>query len=341
MKKEIIKNIQNDENLKKILSLYNNSSTSCNEYLIENNDNNGFTNLIYVITVNNNIIDVIVPIFSTKKTITWDYNYLDKVNYILDKKYNIKVDSKKIKTVLFFYDNTDVYFTSIFNLTDFLKYGNKGKNGNSVYFWNELLPNNNSLNKKDIERDFFIKMLPYMSNVQLKEYCENKAKNVVDLYTDINNRDKSTIIKNISDGMYIEFMMYLDLKKKYDVELYLSDVDDGGIDIILNIDNISINIDVKSSSTSDLKINRLRNMTDVYAVCLNKNTKKGYKFVGFLYKYHFWESEIHNTKKPAYNEKTQLYYKSINDIKKDLTLDIKDIVEIMKIQNKQKSLFNI
>jgi hypothetical protein len=324
IKKTVITQIKDNDMFLSILDVYKTELTSCT--LLEIDDDisrTGFLNTVYCITINGKLISILVPLFSTSKTITWDYSYLDKIKNIITNKYKKQIDiSNIIKLVLFEHVNDTTHFLSITKLVDMLQYGLKGKNGNSVYFWLQNLPNNKCLNKTQLQNDLFKNILPFMTKEQIKEYAIDYANKYYMNYGDTHGRNKQEMITNIADGTYIELMMYVELNKKYnDVELVLTNGDDKGVDIIITENNVSYNIDVKSTSGPTLKINRLREQTDFYAVCVRNNTKKGYTFLGFLNKYDFWESNAHNSKKPKV--KNGVHVKDLKELKKRInkTLD--------------------
>ncbi len=81
-----------------------------------------------------------------------------------------------------------------------------------------------------------------------------------------------------------------------------------------------INIDVKSTKTDDLKISKNRKETDFYAVC--SWDKSNPILLGFLFKYDFWKSDLTKSKSPE--KKDDMWFKTLKDIKKDMT-DIDNI----------------
>lgn len=326
-KKEISELVNNNEVFKKILSLYkNNNKTSGKKIEFDYESKNGLLNNIYVISTNSDINTIIVPIFSTQKTITWDFNFNDIIKSLLDQEFNTDFEmseiTNKIKCPLYYFDSADadLIYLSYVKLSDWLDNGHIGRNKKSVYFWNDKLPNKYNITKKQIINDIFIETLPYLNKTELKTICKDYAEKYYKKYGG-DKRDSKTKIKNITDGLYAELTIYNQLfKAGYDVSLNWSTEDDLGIDILFNINGETIFIDVKSTKTKDLKINRNRKNTDFYAICTWDKTKP--VLIGFLHKHYFWKSKVFKTDKPI--KKDEMYTKPINELV-DNIVNINDI----------------
>lgn len=309
--------IESDTTFQTILSLYQKAQlTSGERYEYIDDSKSGLSNIFYTIQVNNVNNKIIVPIFSSEKTITWNFSYLKIIKDCINQDIQDSDLVKMILCPLYFYDKYtgDVQFLSVVNLWDFIEYGNKGKNTRSVYFWNDKLPNQYSLKLKDIKSKLFIDTLPHLSNQQLKKTCDDIAvKQVNKFNTENDKRTQKTRIKNISDGLFAQFYTFLQLKDDYTVEMnFIEGEDDFGIDLSFMINNVVINIDVKSTNTNELKISRNRKETDFYAICTwNKNLPK---LEGFLHKYNFWKSSINQTEAPIKNS-DEMYVKSLDELK--------------------------
>jgi hypothetical protein len=314
-KTEITDLVSNSEILKKIFTLYKNNKTEGHVYNMEFSQYSGANGLlksIYVFTINDQIIDIILPIFTSKKTSTWDFKYNQIIADTLKDDYKLDVGqvTELTKTAIFYLVDKEVSFLSLLNVSDFINYGQKGQNGKSVYFWNDKLPNQYSLNMTNLKSDLFVKLLPQYNNKQLMKICLDYATINYSKFNNEQKRGSKTIISNISKGLYAQIKVYLQLKSEgHQVNMHWKDQDDLGIDITLESNGININIDVKSTSDEFLKISKFRKETDFYAIVNWIKTEP--KLLGFIIKYSFWKSDIYNSKSPIKDEKTGLFYKKI------------------------------
>lgn len=334
-KLEISELITNDEHFKAILGIYKkNKYTKGNLIEYKNDYKNGLTNNVVTIDLNDKLNTVIIPIFSTEKTITWNFNYLNFIKTHINYSGEDEDLIDKIKCPLYYFDkyNNEVIFLQLVNLRDFLNNGNKGRNGHSVYFWNDKLPNYYALKKKNIVSELFVDTLPLYNIKELKELCKTYADKYYSRFQKENdNRSAKTTINNISNGLYAQLTVYLQLLKDgYNVTMDWYEDDDLGIDIQLHINNEIINIDVKSTKTKDLKISKNRKETDFYAICSWEKSKP--VLLGYLFKFYFWKSKILNTDKPTF--KNDMYLKSLTDLE-DYIVPIDDL---FKIKHKYKTL---
>lgn len=319
-KTEITSLINNDDVLKGILNIYKKNKKTTGERIDNistiNTGNNGLSDSIYVLKINDEIIDIIVPIFSTNKTITWEFKYLDVLKSIIPELSEIKDHEivSKITCLLYYFDTTDdeLLFLNYNTLNDWLSYGKNGKTGGSVYWWNDKLSNQYSINKKEIINNVFVKSLNFLTKKEIKTICKDYAEKFYARFnTENDTRTSKQTINNVSKGLYAEILIYLQLLKAgYSVAFNWSTKDDLGIDIKLKVNDEYINIDVKSTSDNYLKISRNRKETDFYAITIwNKSQPV---LLGFLNKNYFWKSKIYKTDGPI--KKDGMYIKSINSI---------------------------
>lgn len=319
-KDEIVNKITKDKNFTTILKCYKTEKTSA--YCIDfyNEYKNGLVDKIYGITIDDKLINILVPVFSTEKTITWNFSYLKTIRSILPAEHRDLEDHELvdlIKCPLYYFDKYtgETIFLSLVSLKDWIDNGNKGKNGFSVYFWNDKLPNKYAISKKALKSDIFVKSLPFYKDNQLKSICKDFATEYHAQFANVSARSSQTVIKNITDGLYAQIKVYLYLLKEgYTVRMDWSEGDDLGIDIQLYIQNTWLNIDVKSTKTTDLKISKNRKETDFYAVCTWDKSDVILK--GFLFKFDFWKSDILGTNEPEYIG--DMYSKSLASLKKQI-----------------------
>lgn len=335
-KNDINKQIINDSNFKSILKSYKSDITSAFKLEFSNEYKNGLCSIVYGITIDDDLISLLVPIFSSEKTSTWNLSYLKTIKESLPKEYSSMEDHELvniIKCPIYYLDKFtgEIIFLSLINLSDWIEYGSKGRNGYSVYFWNDKLPNKYSVTKNILLSDIFEMQLPYFNKKQLQKLCLDHATKFHSKFANVAERSAKTMIKNIANGLYAEIEVFLHLKNEgYDVKMAWSDGDDLGIDIQLYIQKTWINIDVKSTKTEDLKIAKNRKETDFYAVCTWN--KSNVILEGFLFKYNFWKSDIMKTEAPE--KKNDMYHKSLKDLNKYLV----SIDDIYTPYNKYKTL---
>lgn len=317
-KTEITSVINNDQVLKQILNIYkdNEKTTGTRIDNLNNEKKNGLSDSIYVIKTNDTITNIIVPIFSTQKTVTWDFYYLDIIKDAipeLEDKQDHEIVSL-ITCLLYFFDTHDneLLFLSYISLNDWLSHGKKGKNGSSVYWWNDKLPNKYSITKKEIISNLFVQTLPYLTKTEIRKICKEYSEKFYQKFnTENDTRTSKQTINNVANGLYAEILIYLQLKDSgYNVYFEWNTKDDLGIDIVLEIDGEYVNIDVKSTKDKYLKISRYRKETDFYAIVTWNKTNP--VLLGFLNKHYFWKSKIYQTEGPERID--DLYRKEINDI---------------------------
>lgn len=318
----IIEMIKEDQIFKSIIRAFKTDNTIIYVTTFENKYNNGLTNKIYYVTTNNDktLLSIIVPIFSSEKTITWNFLYLKDIKSSLPSEFSSIDDHELVKLIkcpLYYIDKytTGIQYLSFVNVSDWIEHGEKGKNGYSVYFWNNKLPNKYQITKKNINSEIFVKSLEFMSDSEIKTKCLTYAEMFHKRFADITKRSEKTKINNISSGLYAQIKVYLWMMSEgYDVRMDWYSEDDLGIDIQYKINNIWINIDVKSTKDDMLKISKKREETDFYAVC--DWDKKEPRLLGFLFKYNFWKSDIIKSTPPEMIN--NIYYKKISKISEDL-----------------------
>lgn len=325
---------------KNFLKVYNDKDSSAYSYTIQSDKewNNGLLDRFFVIELGGEIVQIIVPIFSTEKTITWSLGYVKPIKETLEangKKVDDEKIGKLIKVALFFLDKetTDLTFLAAIELNDWINEGNKGKNGHSVYFWNDRLPNQWCLTKKELEAEWFVKKLPGLSKKQIMQLCTEYATTYYTKFANANNRSVKTIITNIAKGLYAQIMVYLWYREEgYDVNLVWADGDDLGVDIIYNINGHAINIDVKSTRDEFLRISKNRKETDFYAVV--KWNKTIPVMLGFLNKWDFWASKVVGTDAPE--KVNEMYVRRLTKKYMKHLLKIDDLYECKREYDKLK-----
>lgn len=343
---QILEQVINDSNFKNILKCFKNSKTSAFKQNFNNEYRNGVVGTYYGITVDNKLTDIIFPIFSSEKTITWNFVYLYVIKNLLPEEYKTMEDNEllsMIKCPLYYLDKYtgEMVFLALVSADTWVNHGSKGKNMKSVYFWNDKLPNNYCINSKQLKSNVFVNMLPSLTDKELKETCTDYATKYYARFNNVSNRSAETIIKNIATGLYAQLHTYLDLKDKgYEVRMDWYTEDDLGIDIQIKLENTWINIDVKSTKTKDLKIAKNRKETDFYAVCTWNKSKPILK--GFLFKHNFWKSNILDTTEPTL--KSDMYFKSLDEVKQHI-IQVDDIYNVLHKYNvlkmkKNTRLFN-
>lgn len=320
---EIAAKITAESNFKNILKAYKSDKTTAFVVEFENKNSNGLVENIFGIQLGDRLISLIVPLFCTAKTISFNFSYFNTIRNVLPKEYQDLEDNDLLNLIqcpLYFLDEEvgDVIFLQMVNLNDWFDQGMKGKNGKSVYFWIEQLPHRCALTLKSLKSSIFVKLLDSYNNKELKALCLEYATNFHKQFADIGQRSEITKIKNIATGLYAQIRTYLILKDAgYAVTMEWDTKKDYlGIDILFTINETQINIDVKSTKDDILKISKNHKETDFYAVCTWEKTEP--KLLGFLFKYHFWKSELLGSKAPE-QIREDLYSKPIKSIKKDLT----------------------
>lgn len=322
-KTEIRNKILSDNNFISILESFKNNITSAFKIEFDNEYKNGLCDILYGVTINGKLQKIILPIFSSEKTTTWNLAYLKDIKNAIPESYLATFEDNEIIDMIYcpiyFLDkySGEIIFLSLLSAHDFVHHGIKGKNGYSTYFWNDKLPNAYSINKKQLNSDVFIMSLPHYTKKQLKEICKTYATKFHKRFADVTKRSEQTKIKNIADGLYAQIIVYLDLLQAGHVAtMDWHSEDDLGIDIRLFINNIYLNIDVKSTKDENLKITKNRKETDFYAVCTWEKNEPVLE--GYVFKYDFWKSEILNTVAPEKNN--DIFFKSLKSLKKDKNL---------------------
>jgi len=305
---------------KQIVNTYKTSCTAGFASRITDEYKNGFPGIVYGITIDAKLISLIIPLFSTTQTITFDNYYLKTIRENLPTEFQKLEDHELVNLIrcpLYYCDlhTHELIFLSLVRLSDFMSGGQKGQNGHSVYFRNEKLPNQYNMNKKQLAGEVFVATLPVLTNKELKDICAEYALAFHKRFADVTQRSELTKVKNIAQGLYAQIKTYLwMLDAGYDVSMEWINGDDLGIDIIFHTNGIDINIDVKSTKTESLKISKNRKETHFYAVC--NWTKNEPQLLGMLFKHNFWKSDIVNTLAP--DKKNDMYTKSLNQIEEDL-----------------------
>lgn len=320
---EIAIKVYNDEILKNILKTYKTDKTTGFAVDFKNQNSNGLVEKIICVQEKHRLLSIIVPLFCTSKTITFNFSYFNVIRNILPAPYNEMDDNELMQIIqcpLYYLDEEvgELIFLQFVNLSEWFEFGSKGKNGRSIYYWVDHLPNKQAITMKTLKSNVFVKLLDTYTTRELKALCLEYAKNFHKQFADISQRGEITKIKNIATGLYAQIKTYLMLKDAgYAVTMEWDTKKDYlGIDILFNINETQINIDVKSTKDENLKISKNHKETDFYAVCSWEKSEP--KLLGFLFKYHFWKSELLGSKAPE-QIREDLYSKPLKTIKKDLT----------------------
>lgn len=320
---EIASKIYSEDIFKNILKAYKSDKTKGFAIDFKNQNSNGLVEKIVGIEQEDRLISLIVPLFCTSKTITFNFSYFNVIRSVLPKQYSEMEDNELMQVIqcpLYFLDEEvgEVIFLQLVNLSDWFEHGTKGKNGRSIYYWVNQLPNKEAITMKSLKSNVFVKLLDTYSNRELKALCLEYATNFHKQFADVSQRGETTKIKNIATGLYAQIKTYLTLKDAgYAVTMEWDTKKDYlGIDILFTINETTINIDVKSTKDDNLKISKIHKETDFYAVCSWEKAEP--KLLGFLFKYHFWKSELLGSKAPE-KIREDLYSKPLKSIKKDLT----------------------
>jgi hypothetical protein len=336
---EIAEKVYTDSNFQNILKAYKSDKTKGFAFDFSNSNANGLVEKIVGIEQEGRLISLIVPLFCTSKTITFNFSYFNTIRNLLPAPYNELEDDELLKLIqcpLYYLDEeiSQLHFLQLVNLSDWFEQGNKGKNGRSVYFWVDHLPNRSAITLKNLKSSIFVKLLDSYTTKELKTLCLEYATNFHKKFADISQRGETTKIKNIATGLYAQIKTYLALKNAgYAVTMEWDTKKDYiGIDILFTINETTINIDVKSTKDDNLKISKINKETDFYAVVSWEKSEP--KLLGFLFKYNFWKSEILGTKNPI-QVREDLYSKPLKEIKKDLTT-IDKLYNIVQNYNRLK-----
>lgn len=296
--------ITGDEIYLKLLNGIKNDNLTCLKLNItDNTAQNGLGTYVHLIInkSQNEIVKIIVPLFSTTRTVTWSSKYNDLIlESINNTEYFVNSDElvNKLITLIYFYDTSlnDVAFLQACNVTDFIKTGINGKNsfGNNIncYKWIDKLPDNTALSLKQIKSEFFKYFIINSSIAELENLATKTAESSYNNYYNPENRSNETVISNIKSGLLTEYIHTSMLIEKYGENFVTinndTDGDDKGVDIILELNSKKINIDVKSTKSTNLSIRSRRNDTDFYAIYLTNSKYKTPKFFGYISKEHFW-----------------------------------------------------
>lgn len=315
-KSDILDKVTESDVLKRVFGIYKSNGLQGHVYGVPDTGRNGLLNAVYVFTKDDVIMDIILPIFSSEKTSTWNFSYNKAVVDALSEDHALtEADVTRLtKAALFFFNdyNGDVDFQTIVNVADWIEHGEKSKKGkgNSVYFWNEKLPNQWGLRTSDIRSELFVKLLPQYTNKKLMEICTEYANRNFRKFNNTQKRGDTTRIKNIARGLYAQIKTYLYLKDQgYDVNMRWNDGDDLGVDITWTTNGMNINLDVKSTQDDVLRISKFRKETDFYAIVQWNRSKP--ELIGFMNKFAFWQSNILGTEAPAKDEKTGMFSKKL------------------------------
>lgn len=327
-KKAIITNtITSDESYNKILNVFKNTSNSCAILNLDNDAKNGLGSFVHVIfnTEHNEVIKVIVPVFSSSKTVTWASKFIDTIVTSLTESglsFNEDEISTKMLLAIFVYDLdiSDYAFIQVCNATDFVKTGISGKNsyGNNInsYKWLNSLPDKTALKLSDLEAQNFKTFLINATTDQLIAYSITHAVENMDKYYNPSKRSEDILIKNIASGVYTEMKHASILISKFGEE-YVNinnvDGDDKGVDITIELNNKKVNLDVKSTKSTNLSIRSKRTDTDFYAVYSTNSKYSSPKFFGYVSKNAFWGDEILKISEPTQYRDT--FIKSLDELK--------------------------
>lgn len=337
-KKEITDLIVNDKNFKSLITLYKSQHTKCFAWDVKSEYKNGLTTEMFGIITNGKLTTLIVPVFSTENTITWDIRYAKSIREALPAEFQEMEDHQiaaVTKCMLYkcYPDDSGVQLMQLVTLNDWLEYGAKSKfNSFSVYFFNDKLPNQYAISKGAVKSEIFVSNLSLLKKKDIKDICTEYALNYHKRFADTTQRSEMTKVKNIASGLYAQIQVYLQLKADgHNVSMEWRDKDDLGIDITYHTDKMDINIDVKSTRDEYLKITKNRKETDFYAVV---RYEKGIPvFLGMLDKWNFWSSKVLNTDAP---EQTGDTYR--RKLTKAYSKNFVDITEMEAIKNNYKKL---
>lgn len=353
-KSDILDLIQQHDYFKKIIKVYRDNDCEAHVYPLTfdiYSKPNGLVRNIYVFTLKDKIVDIIVPIITSEKTSTWDFKFN---KYIKDSIDDIQLEESdithKAKAVVFYIDNInkEVTLLSMLKVSDWINNGRIGyKNKNTVFFYND-----NPLKRWSYEgtaqlrSEVFVKALEHFKSVEIMQFCREYAKKQYKKFNNDGSRDASTMIKHIGKGLYAQIKIYLNLKKSgHNVSMEWLDGDDLGVDITYHLDDYTkINIDVKSTSNDILKIAKFRKETDYYAIIQWDKTTP--VLLGFINKFSFWESKLLGTSAPVKDEETNLYTKKLTKKWQKEFLSIDQLADdlkaynMLKIKSKQ-SLFKL
>ncbi len=355
---EISNLINTNKDFRKLLKSFKGDNVEGFKCTIKNEYKNGLTNSLYCMIINGKLISIIVPVFSGEKTITWDIRFASNVrNAIMDTDISntyphlanlTDADITKLTICPLFklikktnLNEGEIILKSNVYLSDWLNTGYKGRNGFSVYFMTDRIPDKSMVTAKAIETFMFVKSLQFLGNKELKVFCLTYAETEYIKFAGV-ERNAKTKIKNISDGLYAEIKTYLLLVNAgYNVTMDWCDGDDLGIDIQYYTNNTYLNIDVKSTKTEYLKISKNRAETDFYAICTWEKSEP--VLFGFLFKPHFWKSNILGTIAPQ--KVGEMYQKSLADIQKDVVnidklYNMHTNYNILKAKKSTNKLFN-
>lgn len=305
-KEDITEMLTSDKSFQKILNSFKYPDTTGFKVVTKYHSsyNNGLGSHFYVITTNNEVSKIIVPLFSSSRTITWTSEYFDWIKESmneLDVEYIDEEVGSKVILVLNYFDqeSQQSIFMQACNMRTFMKTAYSGQYSSDTktnkYKWIDSLPDKTALTLDNIKDQFFVDQLPNMSYEQLYDYSLDYAENHYENFYNPNNRDKETLIQNIAQGMAIELNHGADLISQYGMDhvyMNMKNTDDKGIDIIFKNGKNTVNIDVKSTKSDNLSISIERDETDYYAI-YNANSKYKYpKFLGYVHKKDFWTDEV-------------------------------------------------
>lgn len=332
VKPQITDMLIDDPSFQKIVNVYKNNRTTCIVCTISDDGLNGLGNKFYCIRdKNTNIVEkIIVPVFSTSNTITWNQKYIDMIKAELTINNIEFIDTEledKILITLNIYDNdiNDSAFIQVCTLNSFLRTGITGKhsyNDNvNKYKWLDKLPDNTAMKLHELEKNYFLDKLPDMKYDELYNYCNEYAiKNWENFYNP-NNRTREEVITNITDGLVIEYIHAANLISNFGTDaVFVNDDtqgDDTGVDIILNVNRKNVKIDVKSTKSSNLSITSKRDDTDFYAIYNNNTKYKTPKFLGYVHKSDFWTDEV--------KEYQGRYLRSLDSLKDNIIVNEMDL----------------
>jgi len=331
--------IENDVYLIEILNILKNTTNSIrkiNYNYLHGMQDNGLCNVIYLVENNNKIINVIIPMYSKFKTISWIDSFYDFVLNQINNLYEYSNISKEDLDMITFCSIYSIKEEKIKNITtirlyDFINNSRDTKSeisilANSKYLPLDYIDNNFKFDIYDFKCIAETNKILSLNDKELREYAFNyTVNNINNLYDKNSTRDKITKFNNTYNGKLSEYLAlkYIsELDKNIFVMLNIpDDYEDSGIDIIFIDDNSNrIAIDVKSTVNDFIKIKSKRYNTDYYFFVKNE------KCLGFYSKFDYF-SDIDNIQ-----IKNDMYIRNFNQLPNGYT-NYKDLYYIKEKNN--------
>ncbi len=101
---------------------------------------NGLVNLLYVITVNGEVTEILMPLFSTNKTITWNMEYIDNISSAISKDHRISIERlyEITRLAMFVGDKKEFNYVGRVDADAFVMHGHRSHfNSQSLYIYNK------------------------------------------------------------------------------------------------------------------------------------------------------------------------------------------------------------